>query len=215
MELSAPAWVSWTSLGLTVAVSIILFASKNWIIARITKDVQHDFDVKLENIRAALKNNEEQLKSALREKELEIEALRTSVLSGSAGRQALLDKRRFEAVEKIWTAVNDFTPLKGLYQMTASLNYDAIAKQINNPKIQQFLGTIITTAADPRNIKNVARDERPFVPEISWSYFDAYITLLYFNFARFETLKLGQRSTKTRKYRRNKEHIESRFTASS
>jgi hypothetical protein len=44
---------------------------------------------------------------------------------------------------------------------------------------------------DLESWKNIARDERPFVPELTWAYFYAYITLLTFNFMRFKTLNLG------------------------
>lgn len=88
-------------------------------------------------------------------------------------------------------AVNDLAPLKSLHQMTVHLNYDAIAKQVRDPKIQQFLNTIDTTGSDTQNLKSIARDERPFVPEITWACFSAYITLLTFNLVRYKTLKLG------------------------
>jgi hypothetical protein len=109
---------SWLNLALLLLAPMVLFASKNWITARITKGVQHNFDVKHEELRATLKASEEELKSDLREKEVEIGILRNTVLSGSASRQALLDKRRLEAVEKIWTAVNDSVQLKDLFSMT-------------------------------------------------------------------------------------------------
>jgi hypothetical protein len=63
-------------------------------------------------LRAELRKNEESFKSDLRDKEAEISTLRTNILSGSAGRQALLDKRRFEAVEKVWANVNDLAQLR-------------------------------------------------------------------------------------------------------
>jgi hypothetical protein len=75
--------------------------------------------------------------------------------------------------------------------MTAHLNYGFIAKQVRDPKIQQFLSMIDTTGSDPQNLKNIARDERPFVPEITWAYFTAFTTLLTFNLVRYKTLKLG------------------------
>jgi hypothetical protein len=103
----------------------------------------------------------------------------------------LLDKRRFEAVEKIWAAVNDLLPLKNLYAMTAHLNYDALAKRTQDAKIQQFLNMIDNFGQGQQTLKNVARDERPFVPEITWAYFNPFSSLVTFNSARFKALKLG------------------------
>ena len=88
------------SLLLAVATPIALLACRTWIVARITKGVQHKFDEELEELRTTLRNNEERFKSDLRQKETEIDALRNNVLSGSAGRQTLLDKRRFERGRK-------------------------------------------------------------------------------------------------------------------
>jgi hypothetical protein len=168
-------WIALLSLALTIGVPIVLFALRNFIVAWISKRVQYGFDTKIEELRTRLRTSEEQFKSDLREREAEITALRNNILSGSAGRQTLLDKRRFDAVEKIWTAVNDLAQLKGLSATMAIVNYDAVAKEAQNPKMQQFLAVIETTAPDPQKLKNIARDERPFVPEIAWAYFSARV----------------------------------------
>ena len=151
MESSAPAWVSWVSLGLVIVVPLAVLASRNWISAWITKGIQHEFDVKLEEVRATQRISEEKFKSELREKETEIGTLRNTVLSGSASRQTILDKRRFEAVEKIWTAVNDSAQLKVLSQTMAIINYGAVAKETHHPKVQKFLDMIGTALQIHRN----------------------------------------------------------------
>ena len=94
-------WIALLSLALTIGVPIVLFALRNFIVAWISKRVQYGFDTKIEELRTRLRTSEEQFKSDLREREAEITALRNNILSGSAGRQTLLDKRRFDAVEKI------------------------------------------------------------------------------------------------------------------
>jgi hypothetical protein len=193
MGSSTAAWLPWVNLLVALAPSIalfILFIFRSWITDRITKGIQHSFDVKLKKLDAELKKNEEQLKSSLRDKEAEIGALRNTVLSGSASRQNLLDKRRFEAVERIWTTVNDSLPLKNLCATMAALNYDVLAKRTGDPKVQELLSTIENIGPNPQ-LKNAARDERPFVPESAWAYFEAFTTLLTFNIARFKILKIG------------------------
>ncbi|MGA8583935.1 MAG: hypothetical protein WB715_08875 [Roseiarcus sp.] len=183
--------VSWAGFLLAVATPLALFSFRTLIVGWITKGVEHDFNVKLENLRATLKTSEERLKSDLREKEAEIGTLRSSVLSGSAGRQALLDKRRFESVEKIWTAVNDSARLRALAQTMAILNYGAVAKETRNPKMQQFLEMVEAVGPDVKELKNVARDERPFVPELTWAYYSAFSTVLHFSLLRLHALKSG------------------------
>ena len=90
---------------------------------------QKVFDRQIEEVRAELRNSEERFKSGLRDRETEIATLRNSLLAGSAIRQALFDKRRFEAVEKVWTAVNDLAQIKVLSGMMSVVNFKAAAKE--------------------------------------------------------------------------------------
>ena len=172
-------------------VAAFVWFGRTWILERVKRSIGHTFDEKLESLRAEFRKSEEQFKSDLREKESEISVLRHSVLSGSAGRQAHLDKKRFEAVEKIWTAVNDMAPLKPLSAFMAILKFDVVAKQVADPKMQTFLSMIGAGSPDLAQIKNVARDERPFLPDLAWAYFSAYQMILYSNHLRYKILKTG------------------------
>jgi hypothetical protein len=186
-------WLSILSICVSVGLPIVIFAARNWLVAWISKGVQHHFDVRLEELRAEFRRNEELLKSDLRDRETEIATLRNNVLSGAASRQALLEKRRFEAVEKVWTAVNDLGQLKGLASMMARLNFKAMANEADDPRMQQVLSMLAGFAPDIQKLRNVARDERPFLPEIAWAYFASYTTILYGTQARFMMLKTGVR----------------------
>jgi hypothetical protein len=179
------------SIVISAGTPIAIFLARNWIKARIEKGVQHHFDVQIEGVRAELRKSEERFKSDLRDKEAEIAGLRNSVLAGSASRQALLDKRRFEAVEKVWAAVNDLAQLKYISSTMAILNFKAVAKRSTDPKMQQFLSVIGAGAPELDKIKNVARDERPFLPELAWAYFNAYTTILYASLALYKVLTIG------------------------
>jgi hypothetical protein len=137
-------WVSLVSVITSWTLVLVIFLGRNWLKARIEKGVQYKFDKGIENLRTELRKNEESFKTDLRNKETEITLLRNAVLSGSASRQSLLDRRRFDAVEKVWTAVNDLAQLKGLSAMMAIVNFKEVAKEAGHPKMQQFLAFIGT-----------------------------------------------------------------------
>jgi len=189
--MSTDFWLSILAILISVGVPVAIFVARNWLVAWISNSVQHRFNVEIEELRAELRKNEESFKSDLRDKEAEISTLRTNILSGSAGRQALLDKRRFEAVEKVWANVNDLTQLKIFASWMAVLNYKAIAREVRDPRMQQVLQIIGSVAPDIGQIKNVARDERPFLPELAWAYFTAYRIILYGVHGRFMILRSG------------------------
>jgi hypothetical protein len=185
-------WLSILSIIPWIVVPIIGFVLRHWIVAVISRGVQHQFDREIEQLRTELRKAEEEHKSQLRSKEDDIAALRNIVLSGSAGRQTLLDQRRFEAVERIWTAVNDLSRLKALSATMAILDYSAMVRKASDPGMQQFLSIVGKTLPEGdqfQQLKNVARDEQPFTTEVAWAYFNAYKMILYMNHARFMMLK--------------------------
>jgi hypothetical protein len=92
-------WGLWVSVSINVLILAAFLAGRKWIEASVEKSIQHRLDEKLEAT-----------KSDLRAKEAEISALREMVLSGTAQRRALLDKRKLEAVERIWASLTRLAP---------------------------------------------------------------------------------------------------------
>jgi hypothetical protein len=46
-------------------------------------------------------------------------------------------------------------------------------------------------APEIKNIKNVAKDERLFLPDTAWAFFEAYKAVLFGNLVRYSVLKMG------------------------
>jgi hypothetical protein len=92
-----------------------IFLFRHSIIAWISGSIQHRFNVQIERVRTELRKSEADFNSLLRNREADIAALRNSVLSGSFSRQAMLDRRRFEAVEPASTFVHNFLQLPSRY----------------------------------------------------------------------------------------------------
>lgn len=99
-------WLEWIPTITSTLIAIGFFIGRTWLKSTIKRSVQHTFDQKIENVRTDLRLSEERVKSEIRSKEAEISALRDGVLSGRGQRQALLDCRRLDAVERIWTRVS-------------------------------------------------------------------------------------------------------------
>lgn len=91
-----------SAVGWTVLVGIAIWLSQHLIVTRLRASVRHEFNEKLEMLRADLRKSEESFKADLRAKETQIEVLRSGALLGMTSRQTTLDKRRLEAVEQLW-----------------------------------------------------------------------------------------------------------------
>jgi hypothetical protein len=170
------------ALSIYAVLLVLQFVFIKWI----EKGIQHRFDGKIENLRAELRINEERLKSDLRAKEAEILALREGVLSGRINRQVLLDKRRLEAAERIWAAVIALGPAKALSATMSIIKYDAVVK---DTELRQAIDSFLPPTDDYS--KPIAMNEQPFVPQIAWAYFFAYIVIIRSACIRAESLRAG------------------------
>lgn len=186
MELTA-----WIPTAITVILGGGAFVGRHWIKAGIEKSIQHKFNAEIETLRAEFRKSEEEFKSNLRSKEMEISALRDGVLSGRLNRQALADKRRLEAVERVWTAVTELWPHKGVSASMAVINFDAAAKRApQDPRLRSVFETI--GGQMPEEFpQDLAQQERPFISLIAWALFSAYIAVLAYSHMRLTVLKLG------------------------
>jgi hypothetical protein len=58
------------------------------------------------------------------------------------------------------------------------LDLEAVARRASDPRMQEVLTIMGSAAPDMTNFRNVARDERPFLPDLAWAFFNAYTTIL-------------------------------------
>jgi hypothetical protein len=170
----------WISVAINVLILALVLGGRKWIEASVEKRVQHKFDQKLEAAKTELRKNEEAFKGDLRAKEAEISALRDAVLSGREQRQALLDKRRIEAVERIWEAAGRLAPFHLASATMARINFDEAAKRApRRPELRNFFNLIAPTShLDPFKTEKKAIHEQPFLSPLAWAYYSAYQSIL-------------------------------------
>lgn len=89
------------SLITTGLLAFALWLGRKLIVTRLAKSVEHEFNTKLEAVRAEFREKDELLKADLRLKESEIAALRGGAMTAMASRQMAVDKRRLEAVDQL------------------------------------------------------------------------------------------------------------------
>lgn len=85
----------------TGLLGFILWLSRTWIATRLAAAVAHEYDGKLEQLRAELRSKEEEFKADLHAKEVEFAALRDGALTSMTSRQAAVAQRRLEAVDRM------------------------------------------------------------------------------------------------------------------
>jgi hypothetical protein len=158
---------SWISTLLNVILMGAFFVGKKWIESNVEKNVEHKFAKQLAD-----------LNSDLRLKESEIAALRDGVLSGRAQRQALMDKRRIEAVEHVWERVGKLAPFEMTSATMARINFDAAGRRTpyepNLRKLFEMFSNRELFEKQFGNQQKAAFEEQPFLSPLAWAYFSAY-----------------------------------------
>lgn len=169
-----------------------LWLLRNLIVTRLTKSVEHEFNAKLERLRADLREADARLKADLRAKEADISVLRSGALTAMASRQMALDKRRLEAVDQLWTAFNSLGGARALSMSLSVIKFEVAAKHAaTDQKAQQFFETI-RAGFDPKNIDHAsAAKARPFVSATVWATYAAYMAICMHAVIRWHTLRFG------------------------
>ena len=173
--------------------SLALWLARNLIITRLTKSVEHEYASLLEAYKLELRRSEEDFKSELRSKELEISALRSGVLSAVSNRQLLLDKKRIEATEEIWSSVVSLGAFNFVSSWMSRIKFEEAAEAAKTDPNVRKLVEVLDKQIDPEVIKArlVPSKSRPYVTPMLWASYSAYSTVMMQAVMRAYVIKHG------------------------
>jgi cell division protein FtsB len=191
-------WADWApAITSSTVLAVLGFLAGTYYRAKVEKTVQHRLDRQLEEPRAKLRTEEESLRADLRSKEDQIAALRSGMLSGITQRQAGLDKRRLEALERLWAATVSRSRLKILSQMASAIEMEKAIEMAaqQSPEalgIREFADVIWkASGAESYTADTLADNERPFLQPLTWALFSAYRQVLTLPVAQIAAMRTG------------------------
>jgi hypothetical protein len=165
----------------TSVLGVTIWLGRDILIQRLRGSIQHEFNGKLEKLRADM-----------RDKESQIEALRSGALSGVQYRQAALYDRKLKATEDIWNAVVSMAVAKNVSAFIATIKFDEAAKEAaQNEQIREAFKAM----GDAFDLKALdlsgASKSRPYVSKLAWAYYSAYQSIVMRAVLQMEMLKAG------------------------
>lgn len=186
----------------TVAVSTALVALMAWlarslIAERLKASVKHEFDEKLEAVKADGREREARLQAELRGRDQQLQLLQSGVLSAHASRQAALDARRLDAVDALWSAFHGLAPLRTAARFMETIKYDsALTHAATDPNIRAFFSDLakmagVTTEQLQARAADSPWKARLYVNEQTWKLFNAYQGVLHVLLLRLKQLENG------------------------
>lgn len=169
------------ALSTTALLGAALWMLRKVIAARLTASVNHEFNEKIEELRADLKRKED-----------EISSMRSGALSAMTSRKVALDQRRLLAVEQLWAATTELGRTKHISGLMAIVKYENSLKEAeNNPTFRAIMEAMGGGFDLVKLDLSGATKARPFVSPMSWAYFSAYQAIAMQAVAKWQALRHG------------------------
>lgn len=197
MQIDVETWLA-SFFGTPIAILLLLaFPSVRSFVGKYFASLmQLHFDQRIEHLKSELRRSEQQFEAELNENDRQLRALTDVTLSLRSTRQAALDARRLEAVEKLWKTKIARDRLKGLTAILAHIRLDALfaeaAKDAERFKmfgksLERSIGADLTKVTSEIS----AQSERPFLPPEIWNLFSAYEAVMFYSAMVVKFLSLG------------------------
>lgn len=176
--------------GLVLALAWLI---REWITVRLSKRVQHDFDVKLNAVEIAGQREIATLSAQLRDRGTAIEMLQKDAFGAAATRRNAMDAKRIAALEALWVLVQrDLRKLQSPAMILTWINYRAAAEIAERHKqLQDMFSTMLPNYDKTGDVKAKAAEGQPYVTPEAWSLFVAYNAIVMFGILQVEMLAKG------------------------
>lgn len=133
--------------------------------ARVRQGIKHEFDKKLEEFRADL-----------REKGEAVAALRDGALAGMISQQTALFKRRIEAIDQIWSDIVVYRDAKFLV-LILCMDAKHLQTMLNNPQMRKLLLEPSLNIVKGKN-RDESKKAEIFVSPMAWALTQAYFHIM-------------------------------------
>ncbi len=161
--------------------AVSLWILRKYIGAKLIESVKHEYDTKLEAMRAEIERKQSQ-----------ITALRSGALSSAQTKSTLLYQKKIEASEAIWATVVSLTPAKNLSEMLSGFKVGVLQTEAaKNPDLREVFKAI-SSGYDPKSLGTIeAHRYRPYCSKMLWALFSTYTAIVIRAVIRVEMIKAG------------------------
>ncbi|ENT6811022.1 hypothetical protein ACFF2W_000435 [Enterobacter kobei] len=153
------------------ALTLLAFLTRSTLAKFFTKSVEHHFEKKFEKFKAEIRDNEK-----------ELEQIRTFMSSARRERDSALQSKRFEAAESLLRSRQLIAEFSGLADYLIMLNTDEIIKRNSDPKITNFIKTLIDPFKIDEKLVNFKAIDRTlaylYLSERTIKTFEAYEAII-------------------------------------
>lgn len=185
--------MEWTPAVITSSIiAVIFYLAQKALEFRLKASIESEYNQKLAELESELREKEELFRQQIEKRRTEIDSLRSQVFSGLTEREKALYPKRIEAVEAVWGAVQKLGPAKTCAMYMLVIDFDKAAEIA---EFNQETRNAFELMKGDIDIKNLGLNEvsrvRPFVSEIAWALYSAYVSIITFPVMQITALSQG------------------------
>lgn len=170
--MSAEIW-DWLLTALTASgfTGVILYLMRKSLSRYFLKAIEHKFEKQLETFKAEIRDNEK-----------ELDQIRSFLVSAQRNRDSALQVKRLDAAETLLRARHSYSQLSILVEYVKLLNIEEIQKNRNDPKIVEFIDTLLKPVQIEEKLKLFASIDqtlpRLYLGERTLKLYDTYTEII-------------------------------------
>lgn len=160
-----------TVAGATGVLGIVAYLMRDTVARFFAKAVEHRFEKQMETFKAEIRNNEK-----------ELDHIRSFLASAQRERDSVIQAKRLEAAETLLRARHSLSQLSMLVEYMKILNGEQILKDADDPKITEFIETIMKPFDVDEKIKAMGSFDKTgaklYLSDKTLKAFDAYESII-------------------------------------
>lgn len=165
----------------TAILAVVAWLFRALISARLTKSIGHEFNEKLEK-----------LKADLRDEEAQIGSLRSGAMSGLISRQGALYERKIVAIDQLWSSVREIEKGEFLVKNMSCFKFKDCAKKTEKSLQARGVFDVLGGNFDITELDfSGAARSRPFLTPLAWAYYSTYKSIIFLAHTKISLLKSG------------------------
>ena len=170
------------------AVSSLLVGALAWLLkglikTRLVASVEHEFNEKIERLRASIKDKQEQ-----------IDSVRRTATSVVVNNRQSVDQRRILAIDAVVASVEASKKHLWASSILSRLKVEEVVKQIDQPNMRKFIDGLspnLEALTSDASVNLEAAKAQPYLKISAWAFYKAYTGILSYDYMRLLTLKHG------------------------
>lgn len=185
--------MEWTPAVVTsLIVTVIFHLAQKALEFRLKASIESEYNEKLVKLQSELREKEELFRQQIEKRRSEIDSLISQAFSGLSEREKVLFTKRIEAVEAVWGAVQKLGPAKICTVSMMVIDFDKAAEIAEFDENTRNAFEMMKGEVDLKDLGlNEASKVRPFVSEIAWALYTAYVSIITFPVMQITALSKG------------------------